>query len=219
MAPKALLFDLNGTIIDDMEYHTKAWQHLFNNDLGASLSWEDTKKEMYGKNQEVLVRIFGPERFTQAEMDELSIEKERRYQTEFFPHLALLPGLHELLEDTWRKNIPMAIGSAAIPFNIDFVLDNLNIRHYFKAIVSANDVKLSKPNPETFLNAAALLQVNPTDCLVFEDTPKGAETALNAGMKCIVLTTTHQQHEFNHLDNVLYFAPDYTGNYFKNLQI
>lgn len=219
MAPKALLFDLNGTIIDDMEYHTKAWQHLFNNDLGASLSWEDTKKEMYGKNQEVLVRIFGPERFTQAEMDELSIEKERRYQTEFFPHLALLPGLHELLEDTWRKNIPMAIGSAAIPFNIDFVLDNLNIRHYFKAIVSANDVKLSKPNPETFLNAATLLQVNPTDCLVFEDTPKGAETALNAGMKCIVLTTTHQQHEFNHLDNVLYFAPDYTGNYFKNLQI
>lgn len=219
MAPKALLFDLNGTIIDDMEYHTKAWQHLFNNDLGASLSWEDTKKEMYGKNQEVLVRIFGSERFTQAEMDELSIEKERRYQTEFFPHLALLPGLHELLEDTWRKNIPMAIGSAAIPFNIDFVLDNLNIRHYFKAIVSANDVKLSKPNPETFLNAATLLQVNPTDCLVFEDTPKGAETALNAGMKCIVLTTTHQQHEFNHLDNVLYFAPDYTGNYFKNLQI
>jgi len=217
MTPKALLFDLNGTIIDDMEYHTKAWQYLFNNDLGANLSWEDTKKEMYGKNQEVLVRVFGHKKFTQAEMDELSIEKERRYQKEFFPHLALIPGLHELLEDALQKNIPMAIGSAAIPFNIDFVLDNLNIRHYFKAIVSADDVKLSKPNPETFLNAAALLQVNPTDCLVFEDTPKGAETALNAGMKCIVLTTTHQQHEFDHLDNVLYFAPDYTDEYFKNL--
>ncbi len=219
MMPKALLFDLNGTIIDDMEYHTKAWQHLFNTDLGANLSWKDTKKEMYGKNQEVLVRIFGPERFTQAEMDELSIEKERRYQKEFFPHLALIPGLHNLLEDAWQKDIPMAIGSAAIPFNIDFVLDNLNIRHYFKAIVSADDVKFSKPNPETFLNAAALLNVNPTDCLVFEDTPKGVETALNAGMKCIVLTTTHQQHEFEHLDNVLYFAPDYTDDYFKNLLI
>jgi len=219
MAPKALLFDLNGTIIDDMEYHTKAWQHLFNNDLGATMSWENTKKEMYGKNQEVLVRVFGPERFTQAEMDELSIEKERRYQKEFFPHLALIPGLAGFLEDAWQKNIPMAIGSAAIPFNIDFVLDNLNIRHYFKAIVSADDVKLSKPNPETFLNAAALIQVNPSDCLVFEDTPKGAETALNAGMKCIVLTTTHQRHEFDHLNNVLYFAPDYTDDYFKNLLI
>lgn len=217
MAPKALLFDLNGTIIDDMEYHTKAWRHLFNNDLGADMSWEDTKKEMYGKNQEVLVRVFGPERFTQAEMDELSIEKERRYQKEFFPHLALLPGLAELLENAYQKNIPMAIGSAAIPFNIDFVLDNLNIRHYFKAIVSADDVKLSKPNPETFLSAAALLQANPSDCIVFEDTPKGAETSLNAGMKCIVLTTTHQQNEFDYLDNILHFSPDYTGEYFKSL--
>jgi len=217
MMPKALLFDLNGTIIDDMNFHTKAWQHLFNNDLGAEMTWEDTKKEMYGKNQEVLVRVFGTDRFTQDEMDELSIEKERRYQKEFFPHLELIPGLAGVLEDTYQKGIPMAIGSAAIPFNIDFVLDNLNIRHYFKAIVSADDVKLSKPNPETFLNAAGLLQVTPTDCLVFEDTPKGAETALNAGMKCIVLTTTHQQHEFAHLDNVLYFAADYTGDYFKNL--
>jgi len=214
---KAFIFDLNGTMIDDMTYHTKAWQHLFNNDLGAEMTWEDTKKEMYGKNQEVLVRVFGTDRFTQDEMDELSIEKERRYQKEFFPHLALIPGLAGVLEDAYQKGIPMAIGSAAIPFNIDFVLDNLNIRHYFKAIVSADDVKLSKPNPETFLNAAGLLQVTPTDCLVFEDTPKGAETALNAGMKSIVLTTTHQQHEFAHLDNVLYFAADYTGDYFKNL--
>jgi beta-phosphoglucomutase len=217
MLPKALLFDLNGTIINDMEYHTKAWRHLFNNDLGANISWEDTKKEMYGKNPEVLVRVFGNERFTQAEMNELSIEKERRYQKEYFPHLALLPGLEELFESAYQKKIPMAIGSAAIPFNIDFVLDNLNIRRYFKAIVSADDVKVSKPHPETFLSAASLLQVTPADCIVFEDTPKGAETAKNAGMKCIVLTTTHEQSEFEHLDNILHYSPDYTGGYFKKL--
>jgi beta-phosphoglucomutase len=215
--PKALIFDLNGTMINDMEFHTKAWQQLFNNDLGANLSWADVKKEMYGKNQEVLVRVFGPNRFTQAEMDELSIEKERRYQKEFFPHLALLPGLKELLDEAYEKNIPMAIGSAAIPFNINFVLDNLNLQHYFKAIVSADDVRLSKPHPETFLNVASLLQVNPTDCLVFEDTPKGVETAMNAGMKCVVLTTTHEASEFSYLDNVLHYAPDYIGEYFKTL--
>lgn len=217
MTPKALIFDLNGTIIDDMDYHTKAWQHLFINDLGLDITWENTKKEMYGKNQEVLVRVFGPERFTEVEMDDLSLEKERRYQQEFFPHLALLPGLGELLENAYQKNITMAIGSAAIPYNINFVLDNLDIRRYFKAIVSADDVKFSKPNPETFLSAAALLQTDPADCIVFEDTPKGAETAKNAGMKCIVLTTTHQQEEFNYLDNILYFAPDYTADYFKTL--
>ena len=71
MTPKALLFDLNGTIIDDMTYHTKAWLDLFNNELGANLTWDDAKKEMYGKNQEVLVRIFGPDRFTQDEMETL----------------------------------------------------------------------------------------------------------------------------------------------------
>jgi beta-phosphoglucomutase len=215
--PKALIFDLNGTMINDMEFHTKAWQQLFNNDLGANLSWEDVKKEMYGKNQEVLVRVFGPDRFTEAEMNELSIEKEKRYQQEFFPHLALLPGLKELLDKAYEKNIPMAIGSAAIPFNINFVLDNLNLQHYFKAIVSADDVKLSKPNPETFLNVANLLQVNPIDCLIFEDTPKGAETAFNANMKCVVLTTTHQADEFSYLNNIVHFAPDYTGAYFKSL--
>jgi beta-phosphoglucomutase len=215
--PKALIFDLNGTMINDMEFHTKAWQQLFNNDLGANLSWEDVKKEMYGKNQEVLVRVFGPDRFTEAEMNKLSIEKEKRYQQEFFPHLALLPGLKELLDKAYEKNIPMAIGSAAIPFNINFVLDNLNLQHYFKAIVSADDVKLSKPNPETFLNVANLLQVNPIDCLIFEDTPKGAETAFNANMKCVVLTTTHQADEFSYLNNIVHFAPDYTGAYFKSL--
>ena len=217
MIPKAFLFDLNGTMINDMEYHTRAWQQLFNEKLGANLSWEDTKKEMYGKNQEVLVRIFGPDRFTNAEMDEISLAKEKGYQLAFLPHLQLLPGLNELLQTAYEKNIPMGIGSAAIPFNINFVLDNLNLHKYFSAIVSADDVLLSKPDPETFLKLADLLQVSPADCIVFEDTPKGAETAFNAGMKCVILTTTHQPDEFKHLDNIVYFAPDYTGIYFKDL--
>ena len=128
-----------------------------------------------------------------------------------------IPGLAGLLEDAWQKNIPMAIGSAAIPFNIDFVLDNLNIRHYFKAIVSADDVIFSKPNAETFLKAAALLNLEPTDCLVFEDVPKGAEAAQNAGMKAVILTTTHQQDEFKDLQNVLHFAGDFTDQFFASL--
>ncbi len=73
-------------------------------------------------------------------MDRLSFEKEKRYQAEFFPNLKLLPGLNEFLEQAYLIGIPMAIGSAAIPFNINFVLDNLQIRHYFSAIVSADDV-------------------------------------------------------------------------------
>ena len=214
---KAFIFDLNGTMIHDMEYHTRAWKHLFNNDLGGNFTWEQVKPQMYGKNQEVLVRMFGPDRFTGAEMDRLALEKEKRYQTEFLPHLALLPGLRAFLEAAHQAGIPMAIGSAAIPFNIDFVLDNLNIRHYFSAIVSADDVVLSKPHPETFLKAAAQLGIAPASCIVFEDVPKGAEAAQNAGMQAVVLTTTHEMAEFAHLPNVLHFAPDFTDEFMLTL--
>jgi len=213
---KAFIFDLNGTMIDDMTYHTKAWQTLLNDELGGNFTWEEVKPQMYGKNPEVLVRMFGPDRFTLDEMNRLSLEKERKYQVEFLPHLALLPGLSEFLEKAYQQGIPMAIGSAAIPFNIDFVLDNLNIRHYFKVIVSADDVVLSKPHPETYLKAAEQLGVTATDCIVFEDVPKGVEAAANAGMKAVVLTTTHEQHEFDYLQNVLCFAKDFEDEAVKS---
>jgi beta-phosphoglucomutase-like phosphatase (HAD superfamily) len=161
--------------------------------------------------------MFGPGRFTLEEMNTLSLEKEKQYQQAYLPHLELLPGLKEFLVRTYRAGIPMAIGSAAIPFNIDFVLDNLNIRHYFKAIISADDVVLSKPHPETYLKVAERLQVPPTDCIVFEDVPKGAEAAENAGMKTVVLTTTHEPHEFEKLQNILHFANDFTGEFFEGL--
>ena len=151
------------------------------------------------------------------EMERLSLEKERRYQQEYLPHLKLLPGLAEFLENACQKGILLAIGSAAIPFNIDFVLDNLKIRHYFKVIVSADDVKISKPNPETYLKVAQQLEVHPTGCLVFEDVPKGAEAAMNAGMNAVVLTTTHPESDFDALPNIIHFANDFTGNYFKKL--
>jgi beta-phosphoglucomutase len=214
---KAFIFDLNGTMINDMEHHTRAWMRLLNDELGGTFTWDEVKQQMYGKNPEVLVRMFGPDRFTIDEMNSLSFEKERRYQEEFFPHLKLLPGLTEFLESAHQKNIPMAIGSAAIPFNIDYVLDNLNIRHYFKTIVSANDVVLSKPHPETYLKVAEQLQVLPADCIVFEDVPKGAEAAANAGMDAVVITTTHQEHEFDKLTNVLHFSDDFTGEFFDKL--
>lgn len=207
---KAFLFDLNGTIIDDMQYHTDAWFDILNNDLKASLSRDEVKSHMYGKNEELLVRIFGETRFTQEEKDFLSLDKEKRYQQAYLPKLALIDGLETFLRKAKAAAIPMAIGSAAIPFNIDFVLDNLNMREYFPVVVSAVDVATSKPHPETFLQCARLLNIQPEDCIVFEDVPKGVESARSAGMKCFVLTTTHQPEEFLQFDNVIGFGKDYT---------
>ena len=211
MEKKAFIFDLNGTMIDDMQYHARAWYDILNNDLKAGLGWAEVKAEMYGKNNELLERIFGKNHFDEARMNELSFEKEKRYQQAYLPNLKLIDGLQHFLERSEQAGIPMAIGSAAITFNIDFVLDNLHIRHFFKTIVSADDVTTSKPDPETFIRCAELLNVSPENCIVFEDAPKGVEAAQYAGMNCIVLTTMHEKEDFIRYKNVIDFINDYTS--------
>lgn len=208
--PKAFLFDLNGTMIDDMEYHTQAWHEIINNDLRKTVNWEDVKVQMYGKNSEVLDRIFGEGHFTVEQALEISVEKEKRYQKAYLSKLKLIDGLGSFLIKAKEHKIKMAIGSAAIPFNIDFVLDNLNIRSFFQSIVSADDVAFSKPHPETFLKAAENLGIDPEACIVFEDAPKGVEAAQNAGMDCIVLKTVHETNEFKQYTNIIDYVYDFT---------
>lgn len=216
---RGLIFDLNGTMVDDMEYHLVAWEHLLNQDLSAGLDRETIRRNMYGKNPEVFQRLFGPLRFSEQETEALSLEKERRYQQAYRPHLRLIGGLQELLDQLKLAQIPLAIGSAAIPFNIDFVLDNLKLRPYFQAIVSADDVRLSKPHPQTFLLAAERLKLPAADCLVFEDAPKGVEAAQRAGMQAIALTTLHAAEEFSGLNNIQAFIRDYRDTFIEQTLI
>lgn len=172
---------------------------------------------MYGKNQDLLERVFGVGHFTQEQIDQISIEKEHRYQAAYKKHLTLIAGLGDFLEKAKQTGIQMAIGSAAIPFNINFVLDNLNIRHYFKTIVSADDVVNSKPDPETFTKGAGILGIDASQCIVFEDAPKGVEAAQNAGMKCVALTTMHTKEEFSAYNNIIAFIEDYTDPVLQDL--
>ncbi len=207
MKSVAFIFDLNGTMINDMDYHINAWYKIVN-DLGADISIQNMKKESYGKNEEVLERIF-PGRFTKIEKEEISQEKEKQYQHVYKPHLKLIQGLDEFLVKSHAKGIPMAIGSAAIQSNIDFVLDGLNIRQHFTAIVSAENVLHSKPDPSTFLQAAKAIQVDPEACIVFEDSVKGVEAAFNAGMNAVAITTMHGKREFSNFSNIICFIDNY----------
>jgi HAD superfamily hydrolase (TIGR01509 family) len=181
------------------------------------MSLDEVKLHMYGKNEELFVRLFPKGKFSDDEINRIALQKEEAYRRTFKPHLKLINGLDKFLEQAWKKNIPMAIGSAAISGNVDFVLDGLNIRKYIPVTVSADDVELSKPHPETFIKAAERLGVPAENCIVFEDNPKGVESALNAGMNAVVLTTMHEEHEFDGLLNVLTFAKDYTDPFFQQL--
>ena len=94
---KAFIFDLNGTMIDDMAYHIQAWHQILTF-FGAELSYEEVKAQCYGKNDELLDRIF-PGRFSDKEKENISLEKERRYQQEFRPRMKLIQGLDRLLKN------------------------------------------------------------------------------------------------------------------------
>src|SRR5688500_6355776 len=109
---KAFLFDLNGTMIDDMAYHVKAWHGIINN-LGANLSMEEGKQQCYGKNSELLERVF-PGRFSEEEKDKIGFLIEEQYQAEFRPNLRLISGLDIFLQNACEQKIKMGIGSAAI---------------------------------------------------------------------------------------------------------
>ena len=219
MEEKAFIFDMNGTMINDMIYHEEAWHKILTEKLGARISRAQTREQMYGKNEELLIRVFGKNKFTLAEMQALSMEKEQIYQANYFPHLKLIKGLGNFFDQAFIKKFPMAIGTAAIPFNVNFVLDNLKLRKYFKAIVTANDVAVSKPNPDVFLKCAELLKIQNENCIVFEDAPKGVEAAKNAGMKAVAITTYHCKEEFAHFENVLFCIDDYNNSNLQGLLI
>lgn len=206
---KAFVFDLNGTMVNDMPYHIKAWHEKIIQ-LGGTLTLDEMKHQCYGKNDELLERVF-PGKYSLEERIKIGNEKEAIYRIEFKPFLKLMDGLDQFLKKADQENIKMAIGSAAIMDNINFVIQNMHIEHYFNAIISANDVKNSKPDPETFLKCAEALSVAPADCLVFEDTPKGVECALNAGMQAVVILGEHEAAEFEQYKNVIHLVRDYQG--------
>ncbi len=205
----ALIFDMDGTMVNNMMTHHRGWQKTLAA-YGLQLTLEDVIATCHGKNVEIIERLF-PGRYTLEERERISFEKESEYRRIFLSELTLVPGLAELLETARQAGIPMGIGTAAPKANVDFVLDNLGIRHYFQAVIHADDVRLGKPEPEVFFLVADRLGVPYDQCLVFEDSPTGARTALNAGMKAIIVTTTHAAHEFAGIPSVLRCVPDFTG--------
>jgi beta-phosphoglucomutase family hydrolase len=206
---KAIIFDMDGTMVDNMMIHHRAWQKTLA-ELGLELTIEEVKEQIHGINEEILARLFG-DRFTPAERHEIAAAKEAAYREIFLPELALLPGLQSFLDEVHHHGIPMAIGTAAPPENVDFVLDNLGLRPYFQAVFHAESVSRGKPDPEVFLAAAAAMGVPIQDCLVFEDSVTGAEAARRAPAPAVIITTTHALEEFAHFDHITAFLTDYQG--------
>ena len=214
---KGIIFDLDGTMVDNMMIHHRAWQRKLK-ELGMDLTLPEVMQKVHGVNEEILERLFG-DRFTLEERIIFSREKEAEYRNIFKSDLKLITGLHEFLMILKESKIPLGIGSAAPPENVDFVLDNLCIRHFFKVILHARNVSAGKPHPEIYLKVAEGLGLPVNDCLIFEDSPVGVEAARRAGSSAIVVTTTHTEDDFKDFPNVLKFIHDYTGIDMDQLKI
>lgn len=207
--PIAFIFDMDGTIIDNMAFHVQAWSDFLASQ-GIQITAAEIDRYNHGTIGEVLRRIWGKP-LSDAAVLELGERKESRYRELYRPHLKLIDGLPAFLEQAQQLGIPMALATSAAAPNIDFVLDGLGIRSYFTAWVGGDEVEFGKPHPETFLKAAERLSFDPAQCLVFEDTLSGIAAAQQAGMQAIAITTTLPAQAFAELSPVQQIVPDFTS--------
>lgn len=204
---KGVIFDMDGTMVDNMMVHHRAWQRKLAS-LGMEWTIEEVMEEIHGINEEIIERIFG-DRFTPEERARIAWEKEKEYRDIYVHELQPIPGLLTFLDSLEAEDLPLAIATAAPPENVDLVLDNLHIRDRFKSIIHSKNVSKGKPDPEVYLKSAENLGVPVGDCLVIEDSVVGAQTALNAGCPTIIVTTTHSEDEFKHFPHIIMFISDY----------
>jgi HAD superfamily hydrolase (TIGR01509 family) len=193
---RALLFDMNGVIVDDMAFHERAWLALAARH-GRSLTPEEFRREMSGRrNLDNVRHVFGdvPDAVVRA----YQAEKEEAYREAFRPHLAPLPGLLALLAEARAAGLRVAVATSAPEKNISFVLDGLDLRGRFDAVVGEAEVKRAKPDPEIYLTAAARLGVEAEGCVVFEDSLLGIAAGQGAKMPVVGMTTTHTAEELRH---------------------
>jgi len=188
--PRAVLWDMDGTLLDSAQYHWLAWREALARE-GFALTPELFKATFGQRNDTILRTYFGPG-YPLDEVDRVGSFKETRYRERVRARgVDALPGvrrwLGRLKEEGWRQ----AVASAAPRLNIDTILDVLGINGFFDAIVSGEEVALGKPDPQVYLTAAARVGAPPASCIVVEDAPAGIEGAHRAGMRAIGVRTTH----------------------------
>jgi beta-phosphoglucomutase family hydrolase len=199
---KAVIFDLDGTLLDNNSFHRKTWEAYLKK-MGKLISEEEFNAHINGRtNKDAVEYIYG-RKMSEEESTKYTLEKEALYRQIYKPFIKPVPGLLNFLEILNQKNIPMAIATSGIQPNIDFMFENIPIKKYFKVIVNSSHITNGKPHPEIYLKVASLLKVPPKNCLVFEDAVVGINSAKAAGMKVIAVATTQTKEELSIADVIV----------------
>lgn len=195
-----ILWDLDGVLVDTGELHFQSWVAVFR-ELEIPFSRDFFQSTFGMNNTGVLTALLG-ERATPEFVARVGGRKEELFRQMIPGRIKTSPGAREWLERFRSWGVPQAVASSAPPANIDAMIDELNLRPYFQAIVSGLDLP-SKPDPAVFLEAARLIDVPPQQCVVFEDAVAGVEAARRGGMRCVAVTTTNPAEALQAADIVV----------------
>jgi HAD superfamily hydrolase (TIGR01509 family) len=187
--PAAVIFDMDGVLIDSNPFHLRKWAG-FLKEHGIPFDEEKLAEIVLGPANETTLRRYFGEQITPKQIQELSEEVEAEFRRAIAAHARPFPGARSLIEACDAQGILMAVASCAISKNVEFLVTALELRPYFQAILSRDDISYAKPDPEIYFRTAAKLGIEPAACVVFEDSFVGVEAAKRAGMKCVAIASS-----------------------------
>lgn len=189
-AVRALIFDMDGVLIDSNPAHRRAWE-IYNRLHGVETT-AAMHQIMYGKRNDQIIRTFLGKDLSDADVFAHGEAKEALYREMIEPGIGemLVPGIRRFLENA--AAFRLAVATNANRANLDFVLRQAGLASFFRVAVDGHQVTHPKPDPEIYLLAAQLLMVDPAACVVFEDSRAGVEAGLAAGTRVVGISTTHE---------------------------
>jgi len=214
----AVIFDFDGVLVDSEQIHHKAFNRVLTK-FHYQLSSREYYDRFLGLSDEELLRIVDKERnlsLSNQQFGQLLGEKARLFKEMAATEAGIIEGVPKFLNMLSDGRIPMAICSGALQPEIEMILEGAGLRSYFEAIVSAEQVKKGKPDPEGFLLALKLLNkrmhksIQPEDCVVIEDSHWGLEAAKAAGMRAVAITNTYAAEHLKPADKVIVHLNDLT---------
>lgn len=201
---KAVIFDMNGVIINDERFHQQSWRVLINRNPGVfkTPTEDEFKHDVFGRSERSTLTYLLGRDVTPEELEAFSKERVEVVKALFSP-LVLADNLKPFLDQLQGENVPIGIATGSRPNYANHILDGLGLRPYIKTIVTADDIKNSKPDPEIYLQTAQKMDIEPENCVVFEDTISGIRAARAAGMYVIAIASTHRKDELTLADEII----------------
>ena len=197
----AIIWDMDGVIVDTAKYHFKSWQLAFKKRGVAFTEKEFTG--LFGQRNDAIIRTILKREVTPGEIEEIALDKEETFRSSVKGNVMALPGAVALIKTLNGQGVKMAIASSAPPENIQLLLSSLGILECFQHLVSGKEVSESKPSPLLFLLAAKRLGFPPEHCIVFEDAIAGVAAAKNGGMRCVAVTSTNSRDKLGKADLIV----------------